>query len=86
MVYMRHEVPQGSILDPVLFLVFINDLPLYVSSSNIDLYADDTTISSSVDSENMKELQETLNKSVAEAENWAWQINYLLMRRRPMFC
>ena len=41
----RQGVPQGSILGPVLFLLFVNDMPLHVQKSTMDIYADDTTLS-----------------------------------------
>ena len=67
---MKHGVRQGSILGPLFFTVFI-DLSLHVSCSEIDLYADDTTITSSADCGSIGRLRESLNTSESEVFNWA---------------
>ena len=49
----RQGVPGGSILCPVLFLLFVNVMPLHLNNSTIDVYADDTTLSLSANWNNI---------------------------------
>jgi hypothetical protein len=70
-------VPQGSVIGPLAFIIFINDLDLMVILINImNKFADDTklanTILSNVDVSN---LQECLNRLVAWANTWGMQFN-----------
>ena len=63
-------VPQGSILGPLLFLIYINDLPDGLSS-NAKLFADDTSLFSVVHDINTSTIE--LNSDLKKINDWAFQ-------------
>ena len=63
-----HGVPQGSVLGPTLFSLFINDLPNSLKSAETYLYADDTTIYCIAGT--MDLLTNMLNNVLAELQKW----------------
>ena len=63
-------VPQGSILGPLLFLVYINDLPENLVS-NPKLFADDTSLVSVIRNKNLS--TQNLNEDLNKINHWAFQ-------------
>ena len=74
-IHVKSGGPQGSVLDPILFLVFINDLPASIRSSS-RLFADDCVVYREIRSDNdCQILQDDLQKLWDWEKKWGMSFN-----------
>jgi len=69
-------VPQGSVLDPLLFLIYVNDLDSVISHSTLKLFADDVLLYAPANTlKNCSLLQDDLNSNFSWASCWKLKLN-----------
>ena len=74
-------IPQGSILGPLFFLVYINDMPNCLKHTTPQMFADDTSLTAY--GKSIEEIELGLNEDLEKIRLWL-QANKLSLRRQSM--
>ena len=74
-VKVKSGVPQGTVLGPLMFLLYINDITDDIKHSSVRLFADDCLLYRVVDTE---EDERKLQRDLFELELWSnkWQLDF----------
>ena len=76
-------VPQGSILGPLMFILFVNDLPKTIRRGSINMYADDTTLYTAA--KTIEQTIEVLSTDAQSAMDWFRQKRLIVNLRKTHF-
>ena len=81
--YIRCGVPQGSILGPLLFLLYVNDLPFVSRQLNTIMFADDTNLF--LQDHDLVQLQNRFNEELKKVSSWI-KLNKLSLNISKTHC
>ena len=71
-------VPQGTVLGPLLFLLFVNDIELYIENSHLKLFADDSRLFKKIHPSSSPDGSECLQNDLDNVCRWATANNMVL--------
>lgn len=79
----NYGTPQGSILGPLIFLMYINDLPDYIEEGSVFMYADDTSLV--VSGLNTEDLEHKTKIALQSFDQWCYK-NKLIINYEKTVC
>ena len=78
-------VPQGSILGPLLFILFINAFPINDAKYDTIIYVDDIVISFPINIKNLKNITHHINTEINNIYDWISKNDLILNTSKTYF-